>query len=278
MAQPENFSVTQARAYDACPMQYRLRYLTDLEPPTVTDEARDFGRAIHAALAAGYRFLAGVQDEPSYPINLLRSVALDALEDRWYAEGLGTGDSLDEAREHVLAEFDDTYLAGLASGWRVVGVEKRFKVLIPYPVKPQTDTPPPPPFPVVCIVDLVLESRRAPVIMVQDHKTGDRISSIEDVKHNLQLGVYVPAVQVEYPEHSVIAALNYTGQPPGQRLVTGRLDEKDLAMAAAKLARIRERVDASTAEMEFPARPGAICSWCDFNSICPASVGLELVR
>lgn len=280
---PERISVSQARLYEGCPKAFEYRYVTHLTVEDDHDPNRDFGRAVHAGLAAGYRLLMAAS-EPLSPAeaNLVRGASIEALEDRWFAEGLSASEAYDEAHEHVLGEWNDETFERIPKRWRVTDVERGFRLTLPgEPDLAVTGGPGEPDLAVTGFLDLVLAHVSMPLRSIIDHKTGARLTSVGEMRDDDQLGLYGLAGLVLFPElphpaeQSLLLGHNRTGLAGAERLLTFRPDLADLRRTQARLTRTRGRIEESAEANEWSAHPGRRCGWCSYRKTCPGALVLE---
>lgn len=112
--------------------------------------------------------------------------------------------------------------------------------------------------------------RRADGVVVVDYKTGKvpkpryRQSSID------QLRIYAALVSIESGVTPISCSLYYVG---AGEILTEAVTEETLVHVADLVAETWSAVRADIAERAFVAKPGPLCPWCSFASICPAQGG-----
>jgi putative RecB family exonuclease len=109
---------------------------------------------------------------------------------------------------------------------------------------------------------------RAPddAIEIHDYKTGQRVPRQEQLDQDRQLALYQIGVGERFgPERPIRLVWHYL--LPDQMRTSSRTPE---ALAALR-EETKDLIDRIRAEERFEARPSALCRWCEFNAICPAS-------
>jgi putative RecB family exonuclease len=103
---------------------------------------------------------------------------------------------------------------------------------------------------------------------IHDYKTSRRLPSQVDLDRDRQLGLYQMAVAARYPEareirlvwHYLAHGRRFQGTRHAGALE--RLRRETLAVVA--------RIERATAEGDFPAHRSRLCDWCEFRAVCPA--------
>lgn len=111
---------------------------------------------------------------------------------------------------------------------------------------------------------------RGDEVEVVDYKTG-RPKSQKDADSSLQLSLYALATrEVLELKPERLTFYNLTTN----EAVTSERDEKTLAKARETVATTADLIRAG----EFPARPGFVCGFCDFQPLCPAHEQFVTIR
>ena len=117
------------------------------------------------------------------------------------------------------------------------------------------------------VIDRLVRARDG-ALEIHDYKTGRRIPSQDELDRDRQLALY---------EIGVRAALREEGEV---RLVWHYLLQNQVRTSTRtpeQLAALREAtcrtIDRIRAEEAWDARPGKLCAWCEYRSICPAFGG-----
>ena len=106
---------------------------------------------------------------------------------------------------------------------------------------------------------------------IHDYKTGATLPSPAQIERDRQLALYQIGIQQMRPDAKEVELvwhyLAFNKTLRSQR-------------SPAQLADLREatigRIQEIEAAQEFPARPSALCRWCEFNERCPAGGGREI--
>jgi len=104
-------------------------------------------------------------------------------------------------------------------------------------------------------------------IEIHDYKTGRYVPSQQTLDDDRQLALYQLGIEGRYGAGEV-------------RLVWHYLQRDQLRVSLrtrAQLEALRERtiglIDRIESESAFEPRPSALCTWCEFNHLCPAASG-----
>lgn len=114
------------------------------------------------------------------------------------------------------------------------------------------------------IVDRVARARDG-TIEIHDYKTGRFVPSQQTLDQDRQLALYQLALAPRYGDAPMRLVWHYLLRD--QTRVSTRTSEQLDRLRADTAARI----DQIEAERDFDTRPSALCGWCEFRSICPAS-------
>jgi hypothetical protein len=122
--------------------------------------------------------------------------------------------------------------------------------------------------------------------VVVDYKTGRHLLSVEDARTSLALAVYAAAAERTLRKRCRRVELHHL--PTGDVLGWDYSDESltrhirrvdSLAEEIVGLdERFRDGVGEAEADTMYPARPGPLCGWCDFNRVCKAGSGAASPR
>jgi DNA helicase-2/ATP-dependent DNA helicase PcrA len=246
--EPLQLSASAIDTYLMCPMKYLFRSSWHL-----CGEAKavmTFGNTMHKTIK---EFVAEVKKRKRVPFD-----EVEMIYDRVWS-GAGFLDNYQEeeykkAGREQLAAFHKTYSAAPAD---VLMQEKQFEIEMENNVT------------ILGRIDQVNRIARDDVEVV-DYKTG-KPKKQKDADVSLQLSVYA------------LAAREVLELTP-KRLVFYNLVTNE-AVAAERSSKALDEVRKTIAETadliragEFPARPGFICRYCDFQPICPAHEQLVTIR
>lgn len=106
--------------------------------------------------------------------------------------------------------------------------------------------------------------RLAPgVIEIHDYKTGN-LPREEWLRKDRQLTLYEIALRERWPDVSEVRHVwHYLAH---DRQFTARRGPEDLRRVRLSTIRSIQRIESS---VDFPARRGVLCSWCEYQPICP---------
>lgn len=248
------WSHSRLSAFEKCPLQYRYRYIDRIRKDTFGIEGF-LGSRVHEALEHLYRRKAEGKKAPKL------NEILGVYHARWEAEygprvrivrrGLVAADYREEGEKylrnyyHRYAPFDDG---------ETVGLEVKVEFALDAGGR----------YPIVGYIDRLV--RRQPGLYeIHDYKTTAFRPSDEDLRRDRQLTFYQIAVRDRHSDARDV------------RLVWHFLAQGDCRTATRTESEIEEHrrqamrlVDKIEAASDFPARPSALCRWCEYRDICPA--------
>ena len=247
------FACTPSRltTWSDCPRRYRFVYVDRPTPPKGPPWAHNsVGAAVHGALA-GWWALPVERRTPAAAAALVRA--------KWIPLGFRDDTQSEQWRERAAAMVAG-YVERLDPTDEPVGVERT--------VGMRTGT-----LAVSGRIDRL--DRRGDDLVVVDYKTGRHVLSTDDARGSLALAVYALAAERTLRRRCRVVELHHL--PTGDVV---RWEHTDASLArhldrAADIA--ADAVDGQArhaagadADEAFPARPGPMCSWCDFSAHCPA--------
>ena len=121
-------------------------------------------------------------------------------------------------------------------------------------------------------------------LVIIDYKTGKQTPSPTDARASSALALYAEAAQRLFHRRCRIVELHHL--PSGtvsrwehdEASVTRHVERADQIGAEAGVATSRFLDGGADPVEDFPARPSAQCSWCDFRSVCPEGEQASLER
>ncbi|HYZ92166.1 MAG TPA: PD-(D/E)XK nuclease family protein [Actinomycetota bacterium] len=232
---------SKVQCYLDCPRQYRFRYV-ERRPERRTFGPTALGRSVHKALRDFY----GLESSERTVDNLLR-----ALRRAWD----GTGYRSSKDAEDAFARAEDMlrrYHAGTdPQRARVVALESKFShaksgegILV------------------TGRVDRIDIDEGDYVIV--DYKTGRFGQTDESIDESLPLSLYAIAVSAVLGRPVNRVAVEHL--PTGRRAETNRDDGR---ISGDWKALVDLADEMRSIESEFPPKPGPLCPWCDYLTICP---------
>jgi RecB family exonuclease len=246
------FACTPSRlgAFEDCPRRYRFTYVDRPTPAKGPPWAHNsLGASVHSALR-GWFDLPHSRRSPSAVDSLLRAT--------WVREGYR--DEEQERQAYGRArQWLRTYLDRLEPTFEPLGVERT--------VAARTAT-------------LALSGRADRIddvdgqLVIVDYKTGRTGLGTDDARSSRALALYAFAaarvfrrpcrrVELHHLPTGTVAAHEHTDESLARHLRRAEETATD-AMVAVKAVKAGADPDAA-----FPAKPGAICGWCDFRRSCP---------
>lgn len=231
---------SKLQCYIDCPRQYRFRYV-DRRPERRTFGPTALGRSVHKALRDFY----GLEPDQRTVDNLLR-----ALRRAWDPTGYRSSKEAEDAysrAEDMLRRYHsgtDPHKA------RVVALESKFshaKSREGILVTGRVDR-----------IDI-----DAGEYVIVDYKTGRFGEHDSTIDESLPLSLYAIAVSAVLGREVSRVAVEHL--PTGRRAETRR-DPDRLSGDWKVVVQIADEMRSGT---EFPPRPGSLCRWCDYLSVCP---------
>ncbi|MBU0983621.1 MAG: PD-(D/E)XK nuclease family protein [candidate division Zixibacteria bacterium] len=253
----KRYSHSALNSFRSCPRQYRFRYVDRIEiPKRITADAY-LGAAVHRQLELVYKWSA---DGKLYPLDK----ALAAFMAEWdkpdrqlievTAEHVTVDDYIENGRK-MIEKFYRHYEP--FSQGTLLGAELNVNFTLP-------DTP----IQFNARIDRLLKYDDG-VVEICDYKTGQRMPlGVKDPAFYLQMGLYHIAIQTIYPQFETIELAQYflrQDEVIRHRMRPDEVDEmtEQLRQSVLETAHA-ERLD------DFPTREGRICSFCDYEHLCPA--------
>jgi putative RecB family exonuclease len=234
-----------------CPRRYRFSYLDRPTPPKGPPWAHNsLGAAVHSALADWWA-QPFAQRVPGRGIDLVRR--------RWLTDGFQNADQSAQVRERA-CRWVEEYLLRVDPAQEPIGIER-------------TVAAPTRRLALSGRVDRI-DSRSDGGLVIVDYKTGRRPLSDDDARSSLALALYCvgaartlrrPCTRVElhHLPTGTVAAHEHSEQSLERKVVEAESIAHDAVRADAAYAAGQAGDDV------FPARPGSLCSWCDFRRHCP---------
>lgn len=255
---------SRLNAWMDCPRRYRMTYLDRPAPVKGPPWAHNsLGVSVHNALAAWWRLPRRERTT---------EMAGTLLQRGWVTEGFRDDAQSALWRERA-REMVEGYVAALDPDDEPLGVERT--------VATRTDR-----ITVSGRIDRL--DGRGDELVVVDYKTGRHVLTADDARGSMALALYALAaarvlrrrcrrVELHHLPSGQIAVWEHTDETLTRHL---RRAEQIAAQAAAADHAYRTRlpaprsapgeaVDHAPFDEVFPARPGALCAYCDFARHCP---------
>ncbi|MBI5765649.1 ATP-dependent helicase [Candidatus Falkowbacteria bacterium] len=256
---PATFSFSQIRAFESCPYQYRFAYI--LKVPTKGNPQFSFGKTIHSTMQKFFQLvnlrkmsqqknLFGDEAESGSPTGeeLLKIYEMSFIDD-WYPDRK-TKEQYFEKGKKALKEFYEKHKDNLP--------EVKF-LEYPFNLKIKNDVV----YAFFGVIDRVDKTKEG--IRIVDYKTG-RVKNKLEPEDKEQLLIYQLAAQ-EVMKEKVKELIFYYIEENKEMAFLGT--DKELDKLKKKIIDIIEEIKKGS----FPPKPGNICQWCDFNSICEFRAG-----
>jgi putative RecB family exonuclease len=247
------FSHSSLSSFETCPKKYQLRYV--LKVPADSEGIEAFvGKRVHEVLERLYQFAARgmvpslarviarfrANWSEQYDADRLRIVRTELLPEDYQR----AGERCLENAYRRLYPFDD----------ETIGLEEA----VQFPLDGEGR------YAVRGVIDRLVRARDG-ALEIHDYKTGRRLPSQDELDRDRQLALYEIGMRARFPEEGEV------------RLVWHYLMQNVVRVSRRtpeQLDALREvtcrTIDRIRAEEVWDARPGRLCPWCEYRTICPA--------
>ena len=255
----ETYSHSRLSAFETCPRKFQYRYLWKLPAESESIEAF-VGKRVHEVLERLHR-AADSRGVPSLPRVIQRyqqlfDDAYDSRRVRIVREGLNL-DFYRELGENCLANYYHEHYPFDADETLALEEHVRFSLDSEGEYRMQG------------FVDRIARARDG-AIEIQDFKTSARLPSKNQLAEDRQLALYQIGLGSRFGEGRPVRLVwHFLRQ--GRTLVSTRAPVQ-LARLAEDTRRLIDRIEST---VDFPARRGPLCGWCEFRAGCDASAAFE---
>lgn len=249
---PRNlFSFSRVKTYFQCPLRYRYRYLKGLKEVVRSIESF-MGNMVHDVLEWMY-------DERARGSSPSLESALEVLARRWSAKMseevavIRCADDADgylvTAREMLGRFHRDTFLRDRSE---TVALEQRLSHRLSDDVV------------FTGFADRIGRTETGRLFVV-DYKTSKKEGDPSEFSEGLQAPLYAACAMIQNGDDEALAGYHYLRHgSTSWQLVDAERGRQLLDRFHVLAAEVRSAT-------EFEPRPGVLCAWCGFNSICPAA-------
>lgn len=248
------FSHSRISSFENCPKQFEFRYVQKIASETESIEAF-VGKRVHEVLERLYLFAGrGLLPGLEKVVDRYHSLWAEAY-DPERVRIVREGASLDSYRALGERCVRGYYLRHYPfDDGETLGLERR----IVFPLDEAGE------YRVQGIIDRISRARDG-AIEVHDYKTGARVPSQRVLDEDRQLALYQIGLARELgPDTPFRLVWHYVAKDA--TCVSTRTPEALDALRRTTIARIDEIRTATG----YPTRKSALCSWCEYRSICPA--------
>lgn len=251
-------SYSSLNTYEICPLKYKFQEIDKIKKPKRADQV--FGTVVHGAL----KFM--FERTPLYPsldevIDFYTKKWNDASEKIvWRREDTKDAEQkmyIDEGRT-ILKNF---YTRNSPWNFNVVDMEARFSL----PVVDEEGFE----HTIAGIIDRIDKNPNGDEYEIIDYKTARKMPSQGMADNNLQLDIYSLALINKWPkvksEH-ITTSLYFLKH--NEKISSTHSDEK-LERAKRRILAIITEIEKQMKKNDFPPRPGPLCGYCEFRSLCP---------
>jgi putative RecB family exonuclease len=249
------YSHSGLSSFENCPRQYHYRYVQRVEVTTESVEAF-VGKLVHEVLERLYRFVADGR------VPRMQQV-LTRFEQWW-------NERLDPARIRIVRAampFDfyrTTGLRCLTNHYRrsypfdaeeTLGLEEMVHFDLDGSGR----------YRMRGVIDRIARARDG-AVEIHDFKTGRRVPSQAQIDRDRQLALYQLGVAKRFEADAPVRLVWHYLASDVVRTSTRTPEE--LTSLRSDTMRVIDRVESET---EFEPKPSALCGWCEFRELCPAS-------
>lgn len=105
-----------------------------------------------------------------------------------------------------------------------------------------------------------------------DYKTGSWVPDFESARTAYQLALYWQGLLQRYPQAGGVLVWHYLQHRMSKRVDPApKLLESATQWVVSTASEIQEHLDSDATEKRFPAKPGALCRWCEYGYACDAN-------
>ncbi|MEJ2189921.1 MAG: PD-(D/E)XK nuclease family protein [Acidobacteriota bacterium] len=246
---PSNlYSFSRLKTYHQCPLRYRYRYLQGLKEAFRSIESF-LGNAVHEVL----EWLYAERDRSESPG---RAAMLEKFAAGWSAKwddevavvrlADEEGTYLRLGREMLVRFHGETFVRDLST---TIALEQRLSTRLSPEVV------------FTGFADRVGRTEGGRLFVV-DYKTSRSEGNDSEFSEGLQAPLYAACILEDHQADEALAGYHYL------RHGTTRWRTVDNEQGRALLARFLQLIGEADSAAEYPAKPGILCAWCGFNSIC----------
>jgi DNA helicase II / ATP-dependent DNA helicase PcrA len=240
-----HLSYSQLSSFENCPYQFYFKYVLGI--PGLPSASKSFGLTVHNTLRAFYERVMRAQKgfEGFEKVPDLEDL-LELYEEKWQGEGYENRAQENKrfvsGKKALMAYYEDYY----SEKERPVLLEGRFRVDV-------GDVR------LAGVIDRMDKTPKGHEII--DYKTGNVPKDRKIVERDLQVPIYVLAA--EQMGYTPVTCASYLYLLQGEKIqipVSDEMKEKAAASVKDTVNEIRK--------MKFPPKPGMLCSFCDYRTIC----------
>ncbi|MEW6051360.1 MAG: PD-(D/E)XK nuclease family protein [Candidatus Zixiibacteriota bacterium] len=253
----KSFSHSALNTFQACPRQFKFRYIDKPDVPEILSADLYLGSSVHLVLAQLYK---RASDGVLWPLPDAQSAYLaewnkprrDLI--RVPQEHMTVDDYIRRGQE-MLSAFYKRYQP--FNNGRLLGVETNLRATLPgtlFRINGKVDR---------------LWRRPDNVVEIADYKTGNRFpAGPHDKGFFGQMAFYQILVQCTWPQFTNIEVVQYFLKP--QEIIPYRFSPEELDQATEDIRLAINDIHNAARRDDFPATEGSHCNYCDYFKLCPA--------
>ncbi len=254
----ETLSPSRASDFKVCPQLFKFRAIDRLPEPTTVWQAR--GTTAHLALQRLYD-LPSDERSPEALFDLFRAAWTELRTDDEFA---GLFASLEEERAWGMQSL--TVLAnyfGLEDPSALQPLDRELDMI--EDLDGMT---------IRGILDRIDELPDGSLV-ITDYKSGKAPPEIFALPAFFAMKIYAVLIRRRLGKTPTELRLLYLSGPTMYRL---RIDDRQLDAMERQLRALWQAIDRAIDREQFPPRPGRLCDWCSFRSMCPAWEVVEVAE
>jgi putative RecB family exonuclease len=248
------YSHSRLSTFETCPRKFAFRYIEKVEVDTEGVEAF-MGKRVHEVLERLHHHVSRYERPPSL------AQVLERFRKDWLA--VWHDRVIIVRAENPPEYYHDRGLRCLENYYRTyypfdqgtsVGIEERLQLALDPAGR----------YRMIGIVDRIV-SHGSGRYEIHDYKTGARLPSQSQIDQERQLALYQIGLEQTYNDVGEVELVwHYLihNRTLRSRRTRDQLDElRDQTM---------QLIDRIESTQEYPAQPGPLCRWCDYQQLCPA--------
>jgi len=252
------YSHSRLSCYEQCPQKFKLQYIDKVETEVEETIEAFLGSRVHVALEKLYR------DLQFHKLNSLKEL-LGFLESEW--ESNWSDDIVivnDEYTQENYLKMAKKYVTDYYNRYKpfdkgkTIALEER--IIIDLDKKGV--------YKLQGYIDRLTEVKDG-YYEIHDYKTNSRLPLADYIKSDRQLALYMIGVKNNYPDVKDVRLI-WHFLKFDKEIDSTRTDEE---LEKLKVDTI-DLIDTIENDEEFVAKPGYICDWCEFKSVCKQWVHL----
>ena len=256
------YSFSRLNCFESCPKKFEFKYIQRLKVPERQSIEQFMGKKVHDTLEKLFKDLQHTKK------NSLEDL-LEYFEKIWKEdwresifvtkEGLSVENYLELGKKCITNFYKKNH--PFQKG-KVLGIEKKISLDLNDDKKYKLNG----------YIDLLVQVEKNH-FQIHDYKTYQNLSDQEKMNEDKQLAIYQLWVEKEFPEAKKIDLIWHF--VVFDREGISHRNKKQLEQTKKWLIGLINRIKSVE---QFETKPGALCNYCEFKSVCPAWMHEELIK